>query len=97
MPNLEIEIELSAEFNSKPYVDMTICHHERLWSSKFNAKVTNLCYPTCHLPLTTHHLPHRKSDASAASYFFAAPAICGGTVKVENISRNSLQGDIRFP
>jgi len=37
-----------------------------------------------------------ESDASAASYFFAAPAICGGTVKVENISRKSVQGDIAF-
>lgn len=37
-----------------------------------------------------------ESDASSASYFFAAPAICGGTVKIENISRNSKQGDIAF-
>ncbi|NOH01841.1 MAG: 3-phosphoshikimate 1-carboxyvinyltransferase [Chloroflexi bacterium] len=37
-----------------------------------------------------------EPDASAASYFFAAPAICGGMVKVENISRNSKQGDIAF-
>jgi 3-phosphoshikimate 1-carboxyvinyltransferase len=37
-----------------------------------------------------------ESDASAASYFFAAPAICGGTVRVENISRKSVQGDIAF-
>jgi len=37
-----------------------------------------------------------ESDASAASYFFAAPAICGGTVCVENISRQSKQGDIAF-
>jgi 3-phosphoshikimate 1-carboxyvinyltransferase len=37
-----------------------------------------------------------ESDASAAAYFFAAPAICGGTVKVENISRQSVQGDIAF-
>src|SRR3972149_3412060 len=37
-----------------------------------------------------------ESDASAASYFFAAPAICGGTVCVENISRRSKQGDIAF-
>ena len=37
-----------------------------------------------------------ESDASAASYFFAAPAICGGTVSVENISRKSVQGDIAF-
>jgi 3-phosphoshikimate 1-carboxyvinyltransferase len=37
-----------------------------------------------------------ESDASAASYFFAAPAICGGTVRVEDISRGSKQGDIAF-
>ena len=35
-------------------------------------------------------------DASAASYFFAAPALLGGTVRVENISANSKQGDIAF-
>jgi 3-phosphoshikimate 1-carboxyvinyltransferase len=37
-----------------------------------------------------------ETDASAASYFFAAPAICGGMVRVENISRHSKQGDIAF-
>jgi 3-phosphoshikimate 1-carboxyvinyltransferase len=37
-----------------------------------------------------------ESDASAASYFFAAPAICGGSVRVQNISRRSTQGDIAF-
>jgi 3-phosphoshikimate 1-carboxyvinyltransferase len=37
-----------------------------------------------------------ESDASAASYFFAAPAICGGAVTVQNISRKSVQGDIAF-
>jgi 3-phosphoshikimate 1-carboxyvinyltransferase len=45
------------------------------------------------LPITNYLI---ESDASAASYFFAAPAICGGTVKVENISRKSRQGDIAF-
>jgi 3-phosphoshikimate 1-carboxyvinyltransferase len=49
--------------------------------------------PASYLPLTTYQI---ESDASAASYFFAAPAICGGTVRVENISRKSLQGDINF-
>jgi 3-phosphoshikimate 1-carboxyvinyltransferase len=44
--------------------------------------------PVSHYPI--------ESDASAASYFFAAPAICGGKVRVENISRASKQGDIAF-
>lgn len=37
-----------------------------------------------------------EPDASAASYFWAMAAICGGTVLVEGLNRDSLQGDIRF-
>lgn len=37
-----------------------------------------------------------EGDASSASYFPAAAAIKGGTVKVTGIGRNSMQGDIRF-
>jgi 3-phosphoshikimate 1-carboxyvinyltransferase len=35
-----------------------------------------------------------EPDASAASYFFAAAAITGGSVTVEGLGRFSLQGDI---
>ena len=37
-----------------------------------------------------------ECDASAASYFLAAPAILGGTVRVANFSRRSRQGDVAF-
>ncbi|TMQ91729.1 3-phosphoshikimate 1-carboxyvinyltransferase, partial [Escherichia coli] len=37
-----------------------------------------------------------EGDASSASYFLAAAAIRGGTVKVIGIGRNSMQGDISF-
>ena len=37
-----------------------------------------------------------EPDASAASYFFAAAAITGGTVTVADLSRASLQGDVGF-
>ena len=89
-----IEIELTTDLNSKPYVDMTIAvmkdfgvEIERSDSSQF------VIHPASYLPITSYPI---ESDASAASYFFAAPAICGGTVRVENISRNSKQGDIAF-
>jgi 3-phosphoshikimate 1-carboxyvinyltransferase len=89
-----IEIELTTELNSKPYVDMTIAimqafgvEIERHKYSKFTIQ------PASYFPLSSYPI---ESDASAASYFFAAPAICGGTVCVENISRKSLQGDINF-
>jgi len=89
-----IEIELTTDLNSRPYVDMTIAimkdfgvEIERRDYSQFTI------HPTFYSPLSTYAI---ESDASAASYFFAAPAICGGTVCVENISRKSLQGDINF-
>ena len=37
-----------------------------------------------------------EPDASAASYFFAAAAITGGSVVVEGLSRRSMQGDVAF-
>ena len=96
-----IEIELTTELNSKPYVDMTIAI-----MCDFGVKVERRDYDFFRVPLTRYELQDTQtvtrnsylveSDASAASYFFAAPAICGGTVKVENISRNSKQGDIKF-
>jgi 3-phosphoshikimate 1-carboxyvinyltransferase len=90
----EVEITLSTELNSKPYVDMTLSimkdfgvEIERHDYSQF------AIFPSSFLPLPFYSI---ESDASAASYFFAAPAICGGTVKVENISRKSVHGDIAF-
>ena len=37
-----------------------------------------------------------EPDASAASYFWAAAAIAGGSVTVEGLSARSLQGDVAF-
>lgn len=40
---------------------------------------------------------HRiEGDASAASYFFAAAAICGGRVRVNGLGADSCQGDAAF-
>ncbi len=96
-----IEIEVATELNSKPYVDMTLSIMK-----DFGVEVERRGYEYFRVPLTSYKVQDTRSatrnsypvesDASAASYFFAAPAICGGTVKVENISRNSVQGDIKF-
>jgi 3-phosphoshikimate 1-carboxyvinyltransferase len=37
-----------------------------------------------------------EGDASSASYFLAAAAIRGGTVKVTGIGKKSIQGDVAF-
>ena len=89
-----VEIEVITELNSRPYVDMTIAVME-----DFGVEIQRQFYewfhvqPATYLPITNYQI---ESDASAASYFFAAPAIGGGTVRVENISRTSKQGDIAF-
>jgi 3-phosphoshikimate 1-carboxyvinyltransferase len=90
----EIEITLSTELNSKPYVDMTISIMKEFGVEiERNEYSCFTIHPSFYSPLSTFQI---ESDASAASYFFAAPAICGGTVKVENISRKSVQGDVAF-
>ena len=97
-----VEITLYTELNSKPYVDMTIDIMQ-----DFGVTIDRAGYQSFSIPVATYQLPATdlqslistypiESDASAASYFFAAPAISGGTVRVENISRKSKQGDIGF-
>ena len=89
-----IEIEVTTKLNSKPYVDMTIAIME-----DFGVAIERRGYnyfliqPSFFSALSSYSI---ESDSSAASYFFAAPAICGGTLRVENISRKSKQGDIAF-
>jgi 3-phosphoshikimate 1-carboxyvinyltransferase len=89
-----VEITLTTELNSKPYVDMTLAiMHEFGIDVEREQYHRFYIHPDAYLPSPNYSI---ESDASAASYFFAAPAVCGGSVKVENTSRRSLQGDIAF-
>lgn len=89
-----VEIVLTTELNSKPYVDMTLSIMQDFGVEvKRNGYQSFIIQPDLYSPISNYLI---ESDASAASYFFAAPAICGGTIKVENISRKSIQGDIGF-
>jgi 3-phosphoshikimate 1-carboxyvinyltransferase len=89
-----VEIEVVTALNSKPYVDMTLSIMR-----DFGVNVQRDGYQFFEIPITSYESRITypiEPDASAASYFFAAPVICGGTVTVENISRKSIQGDITF-
>ncbi len=95
-PYAQSPVELIVErgLNSKPYVDMTLAV-----MADFGVTVERVGYERFHIqPQHYRAVPEYaiESDASAASYFFAAPAICGGTVRVLNISRRSKQGDVAF-
>ena len=87
-------IELEGRVPSLPYVDMTI---EAM--TQFGVDVQR---DTAHRYLVKSGQRYRgirywiEGDASSASYFFLAAAICQGKVSVENINPRSLQGDIGF-
>lgn len=51
------------------------------------------------IPPASGYFPRKyiiEPDVSAACYFYAAAAVCGGSVTVEDLHADTLQGDIRF-
>jgi 3-phosphoshikimate 1-carboxyvinyltransferase len=90
-----VSIRISDELISKPYVLMTIDIMQT-----FGVHVqANADYSQFDIPLGHYTSPHEywiESDASSASYFLAAGAIAGGTVRLEGIGKQSIQGDSRF-
>lgn len=88
-------IRVKGELVSKPYIDITL----NLMKT-FGVEITNHHYQQFVVKGgQQYHSPGRylvEGDASSASYFLAAGAIKGGTVKVTGIGRKSMQGDIRF-
>ncbi len=89
-----VEIIVEGPLHSKPYIDLTLSV-----MADFGVEVFRDGYEHFSIQPQKYQTPCNyviESDASAASYFFAAPVICGGWVEVKNISKNSRQGDIRF-
>ncbi|EEM1155800.1 3-phosphoshikimate 1-carboxyvinyltransferase [Salmonella enterica subsp. enterica serovar Panama] len=88
-------IRVKGELVSKPYIDITL----NLMKT-FGVEIANHHYQQFVVKGSQqYHSPGRylvEGDASSASYFLAAGAIKGGTVKVTGIGRKSMQGDIRF-
>ncbi|WP_253377935.1 3-phosphoshikimate 1-carboxyvinyltransferase [unidentified bacterial endosymbiont] len=88
-------ITIKGDLVSKPYIDITL----HLMKT-FGVEVENEAYQRFVVRgAQQYHSPGTylvEGDASSASYFLAAGAIKGGTVKVTGIGRNSVQGDIRF-
>jgi len=86
-------VEVQGELVSRPYVDMTLA-----LMRDFGAQITETT-PNCFQVQATPYLGRNyqiEPDASAASYFFALAAVTGGTVTVEGLHRQALQGDVRF-
>ncbi|MCL5254779.1 MAG: 3-phosphoshikimate 1-carboxyvinyltransferase [Gammaproteobacteria bacterium] len=89
------EVELTGTIVSAPYIELTIA-----MMRQFGAEV-DWRSPRC-IQVTGkqgYKSPGRywiEGDASSASYFLAAAAIAGGTIRVHGVGTDSLQGDKEF-
>jgi len=95
MAKEDMTITIIGELVSKPYIDITL-HIMKA----FGVEVLNENYETFRIKgRQTYKAVDSfmvEGDASSASYFLAAAAIKGGTVKVTGIGKNSIQGDVAF-
>lgn len=93
--NGNTELHIQGELVSKPYIDITL-HIMAV----FGVQITHENYQVFHIQGQQQYLSPEhylvEGDASSASYFLAAAAIKGGTIRVTGIGRNSVQGDVKF-
>lgn len=89
------EIDIIGDLVSKPYIDITLALMQR-----FGVSVTNHDYKKFSIAGNQQYKSPGQwlveGDASSASYFLAAAAIKGGSIKVTGIGKHAVQGDIHF-
>jgi 3-phosphoshikimate 1-carboxyvinyltransferase len=95
MASEDTTIEIIGELVSKPYIKITL-----QIMRDFGVDVDNDNYQRFTIKggqiYTAAGDYLVEGDASSASYFLAAGAIGGGSIKVTGIGKNSVQGDIQF-
>ncbi len=95
MAKEDMTVSIVGELVSKPYIDITL-HIMK----EFGVDVHNDNYRTFTIKGGQTYKAVKtfmvEGDASSASYFLAAAAIKGGTVKVTGIGKKSIQGDVHF-
>ena len=89
----DMVINVEGDLVSKPYIDMTVDVVRR-----FGAMVETTGYQSFRVPGNQGYQSLQtalvEGDASSATYFLAAAAIRGGTVRVNGVGANSVQGDV---
>lgn len=86
-------VEVNGTLVSKPYIDMTLAV-----MAAFGRTISNRDYRRFNVepgPYSARTYAI-EPDASAASYFFAAAAVTGGSITVEGLGTGSIQGDMGF-
>jgi 3-phosphoshikimate 1-carboxyvinyltransferase len=92
--NNEFNIEVIGDLISKPYIDITL-----KLLTKFNIFYNNDNWRLFSLKKDSIYRNPTKifveGDASSASYFFAAASLAG-SIEIEGINKDSIQGDLKF-
>ena len=91
----EMVVEIEGDLASKPYVEMTLSVMNA-FGQKVRVDSSFRRFDGFNLGRYTGRRYTIEPDASAASYFFALPALLGGEITISNLSRHSLQGDVAF-
>lgn len=90
-------IEVVGELISKPYIEITLN-----LMTQFGIAIKRHGWQKFNVPAKAAYISpqliHVEGDASSASYFLAAGAIASGVngIRIEGVSKNSIQGDIKF-
>jgi len=91
----KIVIEVSGVLVSKPYIQLTLD-----MMNSFGVKVTNHNWKRFYIEGGQVYSRSKRykveGDASSASYFFAAGMLGRGPVFINNIVKDSIQGDIKL-
>lgn len=88
-----VVIEVDGELVSKPYVEMTFAVMKSFGIEAERRGWSEIAVPQGRYRGCAYDV---EPDASAASYFWGAAAVTGGRVTVEGLTRQALQGDVRF-
>ncbi len=90
-------VEVVGELISKPYIEITLNLMVR-----FGVQVKRDGWERFYIPANTNYLSPKEiyveGDASSASYFLAAGMVAADEqgLKIEGVSKDSIQGDIKF-
>lgn len=90
---IHVEIDADAVAVSRPYIDMTVAVMEAFGANVVTSGEHGFVVHEGHYRAANYRI---EPDASAATYFWAAGALCGGPVRVEGLGKHSIQGDVRF-
>jgi 3-phosphoshikimate 1-carboxyvinyltransferase len=90
----DVELIVEGELVSQPYVTMTLAVMKSFGVRAEAGDLSRFVIPAPQIYQGREYAI--EPDASAASYFWAAAAIAGGTIEVEGLAQNALQGDVAF-